>query len=127
MLKDQNVFRAHRKAMLLALIVVIFSSVSRSYQTHSFLSRYKMNGIDRHALSEQRSRSTRINAYADIEELNEAIRKDSSKAFELLTEQQGKINMETVHLTLNALSVKGTYRLSINPCQGWAHFNLAVD
>lgn len=46
-------------------------------------------------------------AYTNIAELNEEIKKDSSKAYELFNKQKGVINFETAYLTLAALTQQG--------------------
>ena len=59
----------------------------------------------------QSSRSSvAVLAYSDIAELNNAIRKNSSMAYELFNQQKGIIDFETAYLTLAALTQQRKYK-----------------
>ena len=70
---------------------------------------YRAQDIVSSSIIQQRKSSVAVLAYSDISELNEAIKKNSSMAYELFTKQKGIINYETAYLTLAALTQQGSY------------------
>lgn len=91
--------------LLLPQLTGSFKAISRNHLT-------RRNGPSRTDLLpsskwHSRGSSIAILAYTNIAELNEEIKKDSSRAYELFNQQKGVINFETAYLTLAALTQQG--------------------
>lgn len=91
--------------LLLPQLTGSFKAISRNHLT-------RRNGHSRTDLLpsskwHSRKSSIAILAYTNIAELNEEIKKDSSRAYELFNQQKGVINFETAYLTLAALTQQG--------------------
>ena len=108
-------FRPSMKTLLLtALIVSVLLSLSSSYQSMrtSKFSRYQNSESDRRVsfssnYCKQKQNSLTAFAYKDINELNDELRKNPSKAYDMFKEQNGVMNIETAYLTLTALAQQG--------------------
>jgi hypothetical protein len=98
------------KVLTLLLLPCLISSfrVSRVIKTSS------VSADMRPYISQTNSQSSRgsvaVLAYSDIAELNNAIRKNSSMAYELFNQQKGIIDFETAYLTLAALTQQRKFK-----------------
>ena len=94
---------------------MLLPDLSRSFKapiTSNFFCRkvqYRTQDIVSSSISQERKSSVAVLAYSEIAELNDAIKKNSSMAYELFTKQKGIINYETAYLTLAALTQQGTH------------------
>jgi hypothetical protein len=108
----------HRKMLHLSSLQIVFfastilllSQLAGSFKAIS--KNHRRNGPSRTDLLpsskwHSRKSSIAILAYTNIAELNEEIKKDSSRAYELFNQQKGVINFETAYLTLAALTQQG--------------------
>ena len=99
----------------LAVNLLVLPNLSRSFKApiaSNFFCRkvtYRAQDIVSSSIGQQRKSSVAVLAYSEISELNEAIKKNSSMAYELFTKQKGIINYETAYLTLAALTQQGIY------------------
>ena len=99
----------------LAVNILLLPDLSRSFKapiTSNFFCRkvqYRVQDIVSSSVSQERKSSLAVLAYSEISELNDAIKKNSSMAYELFTKQKGIINYETAYLTLAALTQQGKH------------------
>lgn len=93
------------------ILVLAFSSLTGSFKTPPRLSGYLNHNWRILRTSEFNSQQSQISvassAYGDMKELNNAIRLNSTMAYDLFLQQNGTIDMETVYLTLTALAQQG--------------------
>lgn len=81
-------------------LISVFVISSTSYPTATIWTR--INNSKRPLSNEHLQKSNRdvVYMYTDIMELNEAIKNDSSAAYDLFLAQEGNIDMDTVYLVV---------------------------
>lgn len=92
------------KAVSLLLLPCLTSSFRVSHAIKSSSVSADMRTYASQLNCQPRKSSVAVLAYSDIAELNNAIRKNSSMAYELFNQQKGIIDFETAYLTVGALT-----------------------
>jgi hypothetical protein len=89
-----------KASFLWVSVISVFVLPSTSYPTATIWTR--INNSKRPLSNEHLQKSCRdvVYMYTDIMELNEAIKNDSSAAYDLFLAQEGNIDMDTVYLVV---------------------------
>lgn len=96
-----------QQLLFLASTLLLLPKLTRSFKPTSRNNLIRQTDLLPSSKCQFRESSIALLAYTNIAELNEEIKKDSSKAYELFNKQKGVINFETAYLTLAALTQQG--------------------
>jgi hypothetical protein len=95
-------------AVINVVTIFLLPCLISSFRVSRVIKTSSVSADMRPYISQTNSQSSRssvaVLAYSDIAELNNAIRKNSSMAYELFNQQKGIIDFETAYLTLAALT-----------------------